>query len=307
MASLPDLEAWAIFAKVAELRSFTATAAELGMSKATVSKAVTRLERALGVNLFHRTSRSLSLTESGRALMGRAQQLLDIGEGLDDAAREDSEKPRGTIRMAAPMSYGALHIAPLLADFLAEYPEIRIDIDLSDERVDIIERGFDLAVRIASLPDSSLRSRRIGDVTGWVVASPDYLERNGTPRHPNDLTEHACISYTNLANPRLWRFQGIAGEEIAVEVDGPLFANSGDAMLPALRAGIGIARLPDFIVNPDLEKGTLVSVLPEWSDDNGGIHLLTPPGRHRPARVEALIAFLAARLARQRLRSGEFS
>jgi DNA-binding transcriptional LysR family regulator len=296
MSQLPDLEAWAIFAKVAELRSFTATAVELGMSKATVSKAVSRLERAQGVNLLHRTSRSLSLTESGRALMGRAQQLLDLGAGLEDAAREDSEKPRGTIRMAAPMSYGAQHVAPLLAEFLTEYPEIRIDLDLSDERIDIIERGFDLAIRIAALPDSSLRARRLGDVTGWIVVAPSYLERRGMPGHPSELSGHDCISYTNLPNPRLWHFQSIAGEEVSVEVNGPLSGNSGDAMLPSLRAGLGIARLPDFIVDEDLRKGTLVSILSEWSDDNGGIHILTPPGRHRPARVEALVAFLAKRL-----------
>ena len=297
MPNLPDLEAWAIFAKVVELRSFTAAADDLAISKATVSKAVTRLERSLGLQLFHRSSRHLSLTDSGRALAGRAQQLLELGEAAEEAAREDSETPRGMIRLAAPMSFGFNHVAPMLAEFLCDYPEIRIDLHLSDERVDIIAEGFDVALRIANLPDSALRSRRLGDVPSRLVAAPAYLERCGTPAHPSDLADHACLSYTNVPMPEVWQFTSIAGDEVTVAVRGPLRTNSGEAMLPALRRGLGIARLPGFIVDEDIDKGRLVTLLPEWMNEARGINLVTPPGKHRPARVAALVEFLARRVA----------
>ncbi|MBB5686138.1 LysR family transcriptional regulator [Sphingobium boeckii] len=292
---LPDFEAWAIFATVVEHRSFTAAAEALSLSKATVSKAITRLETSLGTALFHRTSRRLSLTESGKALAERARRILSEAEAAEEAARDEARLPSGTVRVAAPMTFGLMHVGPAIADFLSAHPGIGVDLHLSDEKIDIIDMGFDLALRIATLPDSSLRARRLGDVQGHVVAAPSYLERHGTPTHPAQLGEHACLSYAYVATPDLWRFRGPEGEEVAVRLKGPLRTNSGEAMMPTLRAGLGIARLPGFIVDADIAAGHLVSILREWRGDPVALHLLSPPGGPRPARVELLIDFLSQR------------
>ena len=291
---LPDLEAWAIFASVVEHQSFSAAAATLGLSKATVSKAITRLEAHLNQSLFNRTSRRLSLTEAGKPLAEHARRLLAEALAAEEAAHDAATNPAGRIRMAAPMTFGVAHVAPLLADFLAAHPDIDVELHLSDARVDIIAEGYDVALRIAELPDSSLRARRLCSVTTHIVAAPAYLTRNGEPTHPAQLGEHRLLGYTNLAGP--WRFRGPGGAEVSVRAEGPLAANSGEALMPALLAGLGIARLPAFILGDALHDGRLVPILHEWAPGPVGLHLLTPPSPLRPARVEALIAFLSERL-----------
>ncbi|AJP74562.1 LysR family transcriptional regulator [Sphingomonas hengshuiensis] len=295
---LPDFEAWAIFASVVEHRSFSGAAAALAVSKATVSKAITRLETKLGTSLFHRTSRRLTLTDSGRALAEHAQRILSEGEAAEEAAFESATAPVGLVRLAAPLTFGIRHLAPTLAEFLVAHPGIRIDLRLSDAFVDIVGEGIDVAIRIAELPDSSLRARRLGPVTGHVVGAPGYFDRAGRPRHPADLARHACFVYTNTATPDLWRFRRAGGEEAAVRIDGPMRTDNGDAMIPALLAGLGVARLPGFLVDDLVAAGRLEIVLGEWSGGSIGLHLLTPPGTLRPARVEALIDFLSDRLKR---------
>ena len=293
---LPDLEAWAIFATVAEQKSFTRAAEALGLSKATVSKAVTRLEAQLGAPLFHRTSRHLSLTDSGRALAGRAQRMLTEARCAEEAARDEASSPSGLVRLAAPMSFGLLHVAPAIADFLAAHPKISVDLALDDRTVDLVGEGFDAALRIAALPDSSLRARRLMAVERLIVAAPAYLERHGRPRHPAELGEHSVLCYANV--PDTARLRGPAGEEAVVRVQGPLRANNGDSLLPALRAGLGIAILPEFIVAEDLADGRVEAILTDWSMPPIALHLVTPPSPLRPARVEALLAFLVERFAR---------
>lgn len=293
---LPDFEAWAIFASVVEARSFSGAATALGVSKATVSKAITRLETRLGTALFHRTSRKLTLTESGRALAERAQRILVEGTEAEEAAREGASAPSGLVRVAAPLTFGVKHVAPVVAEFLEAYPGIEVDLRFSDAKVDIVAEGIDVALRIASLPDSSLRARRLGAIPARIVASPGYFDRMGRPKHPADLAHHACIIYTNVANPEVLRFRRAGGEEAAVRVTGPLRTDNGEAMLPTLRAGLGIAFLPEFIVGEDLAAGRLEAVLAEWTVSASALHILTPPGTLRPARVEALIEFFAQRL-----------
>jgi DNA-binding transcriptional LysR family regulator len=295
---LPDFEAWAIFAAVVEHRSFSSAADALGVSKATISKAITRLEQRLGTALFHRTSRRLTLTDSGRGLAERAQRILSEGEAAEEAAFESASAPAGVVRVAAPLTFGISHLAPALADFMTMHPGIRIDLRLSDAFVDIVGEGIDVAIRIAELPDSSLRARRLAPVMGYVVGAPAYFDRVGRPRHPADLATHACFIYTNMAMPEVWRFRKAGGEEAAVRVDGPMRTDNGDAMLPALCAGLGVARLPDFLVSEHIAAGRLETVLDDWSGWATGLHLMTPPGTLRPARVEALIEFLSARLKR---------
>ena len=217
---LPDFEAWAMFACVAEHRSFSAAAEAIGVSKATVSKAIARLERDLGQTLFHRTSRRLTLSESGKALAERAHRILAEAQAAEEAARDSARAPAGMIRLAAPMTFGVQRLAPIIAEFLADHPGIQIDLNLSDTRVDIVGEGYDVAIRIADLPDSSLRARRLGPVSGRIIAAPRYLARRGTPTHPAQLGEHACFAYTNVNIP--WRFRGPGGAEVVVRPAGPL-------------------------------------------------------------------------------------
>ncbi|MBB4096645.1 LysR family transcriptional regulator [Sphingomonas kyeonggiensis] len=300
---LPDFEAWAVFAAVVEHRSFSGAADALAVSKATVSKAITRLEGRLGTTLFHRTSRRLTLTDSGRSLADHAQRILNEGTAAEEAAFESASAPAGLVRVAAPLTFGIQAVAPALADFMKLYPGIKVELRLSDAFVDIVGEGIDIALRIAELPDSSLRARRLGPVVSHIVGAPDYFDKHGRPRHPADLAHHACFAYTNTANPDVWRFRKAGGEEAAVRIDGPIRTDSGDAMIPALCAGLGVARLPDFLIGQELANGKLEAVLEDWSVSAAGLHLLTPPGTLRPARVEALIEFLSDRL---RKTCGEF-
>lgn len=291
---LPDLEAWAIFAAVAEHRSFSGAADAIGLSKATVSKGVSRLEAQLGISLFHRTSRRLALTEAGKPLAEHAARIVLEAHAAEEAARSGASLPAGRVRLAAPMSFGIKNVAPLIADFLAAHPAIEIELHLSDARVDIVAEGFDVALRIADLPDSSLRARRLCSIAAHLVAAPAYLERHGTPTHPAQLGEHRLLGYTNITGP--WRFRHADGSEVSVKAQGPLAANSGEALVPALEAGLGIARLPSFVLGDALPAGRVVDILPDWAPAPIGLHLLTPPSALRPARVEALIAFLSDRL-----------
>ncbi|HTT97648.1 MAG TPA: LysR family transcriptional regulator [Rhizomicrobium sp.] len=299
MSKLPDFEALAIFAKVAETRSFAGAAAELSLSKATVSKAVSRLETRLGARLFNRTSRRLALTDAGRQLSVRAAAILAEGEAAESEALAQSVNPRGLIRLAVPMSFGVQHVAPILPEFLKRYPDVQIDLHLSDATVDLIGEGFDAALRIAQLPDSSLIARRLCSVTPYLVAAPSYLAVHGTPKHPLQLAEHSCLGYAYQRTPDTWRFTHKSGEVASVRTAGPLRVNNGDAMLPALIAGLGLGMLPDFILREALRDGSLKTVLPEWSFGTSGLHWVTPPGGPKPARVELLAEFLAKELARR--------
>lgn len=297
MSKLPDLEGLAIFAKVAEARSFAAAAEELGLSKATVSKAVSRIETKLRTRLFNRTSRRLALTDAGRQLAGRAARILTEGEAAEDEALARSAAVRGVVRLAAPMSFGVLHLAPLLPAFLATYPEVSIDLHLSDAMVDMIAGGFDAAVRIAVLPDSSLVARRLCGMPLCLVGAPAYLDAHGRPRHPLHLAEHRCIGYGHTNATESWRFTHRNGKSATVRPSGPLRVNNGDAMMPALIAGTGVGVLPEFIVRGALADRRLERLLPDWSLPSASVHWVTPPGGQRPRRVEVLGEFVAASLA----------
>lgn len=290
---LPDFEAWAIFACVVEHRSFSGAASAIGVSKATVSKAIARLEAQLGTALFHRTSRRLTLTDSGTALAERAGRILAEAQAAEEAAIDSAKAPSGLVRIAAPITFGIRFVADAIAELIAEHPGIQIDLRLSDARVDIVADGFDIALRIADLPDSSLRARRLAPIQARVVAAPSYLERHGTPHHPAELAHHACFIYANAIGA--WQFRKADGEEAAVRPAGPLITDNGDAMMPALLSGLGVARLPDFIIDRELADGRLVEILTDWSPPNVALHLLTPPSTLRPARVELVIEFLSQR------------
>lgn len=298
MAKLPDFEGLAIFAKVVELRSFAAASAELALSKATVSKAVTRLEERLGARLFNRTSRRLALTDAGHKLAERATRLLLDGEAAENEALAQSVAPRGLVRLAVPMTFGTKAVAPILPEFLAEYPDVAIDLHLSDAMVDLIGEGFDAGLRIASLPDSSLVARRLCAMPRYTVAAPSYLERHGRPTHPMHLAQHKCLGYAYLSTQGVWHYTNSAGEQASVRPAGPLGVNNGEALMPALLAGLGIADLPAFIVDDAIASGEVEVILKGWHQTEAAVHLVMPRGGPRPARVEALADFLAKKLAK---------
>ena len=302
MARLPDFEAMAIFAKVVELRSFAGAAQELSLSKASVSKAVSRLEERLGTRLFNRTSRRLALTDAGQRLSERAAQLLADGEAAETEALAQSLTPRGLVRFAVPMTFGVKKIAPLLPAFLEQYPEVSIDLHMRDATVDLIGEGFDLALRIARLPDSSLVARRLCPMPRYTVAAPSYLKRHGRPTHPMHLAEHKCFGYAYLSTAGVWHYSNAAGEQASVRPAGQLRVNNGEAVLPAVIAGLGIADLPDFIIADAIASGEVEVILKGWSQPEGAMHLVMPPGGPRPARVEVLTEFLVKELARGKKR-----
>jgi DNA-binding transcriptional LysR family regulator len=296
MPRLPDLEAIAIFARIVELRGISAAATDLGLSTPTVSKALARLELRLGARLFNRSSRRLVLTDAGHHLAGRAARLLADAEAAEAALREEASIPQGLVRLGAPMSFGVSRVAPLLPIFLTRFPHITLDLDLSDARVDLIVDRFDAVLRIGPLDDSALRVRRLAMIPRVAVAAPAYLRRRGRPEHPSELMRHDCFGYA-YAGQAPWRFRSAAGEVASVSPTGPLSVNNGEATLPALLAGLGIATLPAFIVERHLADGSLETILPDWSMPDAGLHLLTAPGGPQPARIRVLSDFLVEHLS----------
>jgi len=287
-----------MFAKVAEERSFAAAARTMGVSVATVSRAVARLEERLGGRLFNRTSRRLALTDDGRRLAERASKIYADAEEAEDFAREASRRPRGLVRLTAPLSFGARWVAPLLPKFFRRYPDIAVDLHLTDAQTDLIGEGFDAALRIAVMEDSSLVARLIVPVRRFVVASPSYIARHGRPQHPHDLSTHSCLSYVHRAKRDIWRFtHRTTGEECSITPTGPLRGTSIEALLPTVLEGLAITELPEFIANLYFAQKQLEPILTDWRLPEGGLYFVTPTARARPAKVSALADFFIAELA----------
>jgi DNA-binding transcriptional LysR family regulator len=297
MSKLPDFEGLAMFSKVAKERSFAAAARAMGVSVATVSRGVTRLEERLGGRLFNRTSRRLALTDYGQRLAERASRIYAEAEEAEDFARETSSKPRGLVKLSAPLSFGARWVAPVLPVFFRQYPDVAIDLHLTDAQTDLIGDGFDAALRIAAMEDSSLVARLIAPVRRFLVASPSYIARYGRPQHPRDLDAHQCLSYANRAKRDVWRFtHRKSGEEYPVTPIGPLRGTSAEALLPTVLEGLAITELPEFIATQYFRAKQLEPLLDDWRMPGGGLYFVTPTARARPAKISVLADFLIAKL-----------
>jgi DNA-binding transcriptional LysR family regulator len=289
--------AFTVFAKVVEQGSFARAADRLGLSTSAVSRHVAELEAHLAARLLNRTTRRLSLTESGRAFHERCVQLLADLEEAEEAVTAATVVPRGTLRLTCSIAFGARHLAPALAEFHARHPQLRFDVELSERAVDIVDEGIDLAIRIGSLGSQSLIARKIGVSALVCCASPAYLARRGTPRVPADLAQHACLSYEYSPERSTWRFHDGEGREHEVRIAGPVHANNGQMLCALAVAGVGISLEPDFIVAPDVRAGRLVTLLSGFTPAPIDIHAAYPSRRHLSAKVRAFVDFLAARFA----------
>jgi DNA-binding transcriptional LysR family regulator len=286
-----------VFARVATLGSFSAAARALDLSQTMVTKHVAALEGRLGVKLLHRSTRRLVLTEGGRNYLAACERILSEIEEAEASASLDRIEPRGTLRLNVPLTFGFRHIAPALAEFNRLHPAVAFDLGLADRYVDLIEEGWDLAIRIGRLKDSSLVARRLADCRTVVCAAPSYLKEHGTPQTLDDLSRHNCLGYTlpSVIGANRWSF-GLDGDMV-VPIQGNLRANNGDALLAAALAGQGLIYQPTFIVGDSLRDGSLVPVLGGYPTYRPGIHAVLPSGRQAPAKVRAFIEFLSRRFA----------
>lgn len=291
MDNLTDV---AVFVRVVERGSFTRAADELELSRAVVSKYLTRLEARLGVRLLNRTTRRLSLTEAGAELFGASRAALDRIAEAEGAITRLQKEPRGTLKVNAPMSFGILELAPALPGFLSQYPDIQVDLRMDDRQVDLVEEGFDVGVRITQrLAESSLVARRLATCRQWVCAAPDYLAAHGVPETPEDLAAHNCILYQYASAANVWRFRAAGGRDIAVAVTGNLRANNGIAEREAAVRGVGILLTPSFYVGEELRSGRLRRLLPDYALPELGIFALYPKRNHVPPKVRVFVDFLA--------------
>jgi DNA-binding transcriptional LysR family regulator len=299
MPQMPDFEAWAIFAKVAEKGSFSQAADELGLAKTTVSKAVTRLEERMRTTLLHRTTRQLSLTESGRVSLERAARIFSDGMAVESEILEEAAIPRGLVRVASTIAFGIEQLANVLPGFMKRFPEIEVDLCLTEDRVDIVAESFDLALRVGPLADSSMRISRLFSFRVPVVGSPAFFDLHGRPDHPRELAKMPALVFTHILGAGVWHFSHPRHGACDVQVDGPVRFNNAVAAIPALVSGIGMTALPEAYVSRELADGRLEAVLPDWIVTPMPLHVMTPPGRARPARVRVLIEYLRQCFAAQ--------
>lgn len=293
---MDKFESLKAFTQVVQAGSFAAAARKMGLSRSAVNKLVIDLEKGLGVQLFHRSTRRVSPTTSGFAFYERCLAILaDLAEA-ETAVSQLHQEPRGTLRLNAPMSFGTLHLAPALADFMVQYPQLQVQLTLEDRFVDPIAEGFDLLIRIAEPPDAAaLIVHPLAPAKRVLCAAPSYLTSHGIPSHPSQLPAHSCLHYGYLATGNQWKLQGIEGEW-AVSIQGVLCSNSGEVLKAAAVKGLGIALLPTFIVASELQQGTLQVILPDYSPPEISICAIYPANRHLSTKVWLLVQFLQQRL-----------
>ena len=284
------------FVQTVERGSQAAAARELGITPAMVGRYVRALEDRLGARLLNRTTTSQSVTEAGALFHARAVAVLEMLDGAEAAIADRQETPRGQMRLSAPMVFGTRYLAGWLAGFHLLHPAVRVELSLNDRQVDLVEEGFDVALRIGQLADSTLIARRLAPCRIVVCAAPSYLARRGTPTRPEQLREHDCLLYTYASGGRVWRFVAPDGRAVAVEVSGPLSANNGDALQHAANEGAGIVVQPTFIAGDAIRAGTVVRLLPGWRMADIDVYAVYPSTRHLAPKVRAFVDFLTLKL-----------
>jgi DNA-binding transcriptional LysR family regulator len=293
-----DINDMLLFAQVVKARSFSGAARRLEISKSRVSKAVARLEAALGVRLLQRSTRSLSLTEVGEVYFEHCDRMLDELAQAEETIGRLHLEPRGKLKFSAPVAFSTLHVAPALADFMQRYPELKVDMTISDRLVDLVEEGYDLALRIAPELSANLVAHRLAPIRRKICASPSYLAKFGVPDKPEDLEVHNCLDYTYMNAQGYWHLQ--SGEvDVSIPVSGSLRINDDEALSQAVLGGLGLALLPTFIVGSELQSGRLVEVLPGYVPVERFIYAVHMPNRHLPQKVRAFIDFLRERFGEE--------
>jgi DNA-binding transcriptional LysR family regulator len=302
MALMDRFQAVNTFVKVVELGSFARAAERLGMSTSAVSRQVSELETHLDTRLLNRTTRRLSLTEAGQSFYEHGVQLLANLDEAEASVRVAAAEPRGTLRVTCGVSFGVRYLAPALADYCEQHPDVLLDLDLSDRVVDLVEEGFDLAIRIGNIGSQGMVSKRIGWTQIICCASRDYLAQHAGPiRKPADLAQHQCLSYTNVSLPNSWQFEGLEGADAAaaVRVSTRHRANNGQVLAALAAHGMGIVYVPDFIVAHEIRAGQLVPLLADYRPPRSPIAAVYPSRRHLSAKVRSLVEFLAKRYEQQ--------
>jgi DNA-binding transcriptional LysR family regulator len=281
-----------VFVKVADSGSFIRAAEQLDTSNAAVTRQVAALEKHLGARLLHRTTRKVSLTSSGEAFLEKARKVLADVEDAEIIAGERRTDPSGTLRVSAPLSFGIVHLSRMLPGFRTRYPKLRLDIDLSDRVADLVADGIDVALRIVREPSANLVARRIAPVNFVACASPAYLKRRGSPKHPSELAQHDTLSYSYLSAGDTWRFLSQSGESVAVQINASVHATNGELLRELALAAGGIILQPSFIVGGDLTRGTLVPLLADWETPSLNLYAVYLSHRHLSPKVRAFIDYV---------------
>lgn len=287
-----------VFVAVVEKGGFSAAATALGISKSAVSKRVNRLEEHLGVRLLHRTTRKLSLTEAGERYYENAVRALDAANKAEDAVTELQGEPSGKLSISSPMSFGRLHLAPMIPKFLARYPKLQLELVMDDKKIDLVAAGLDVAIRSGAdgLPDSSLVARKLAPLRHVLCASPGYLEESGVPQTPAELAARNCLLFSYSTDAGEWRFCRGDGKAQTVLVSGNYQVNNSEALVAALKEGMGVGRVPTFVAAPEIRSGQLVAVLPQWQQPEHALYAVYPERAYLPAKVRAFLDFVVESL-----------
>lgn len=285
-----------VFVRTVECGSFSKAAELLGHSASYVSKEISKLESRLGVRLLNRTTRSITLTSAGKQYFERSLQLVIDAQNTEQTIGSMQATPKGKLKITAPVSLGRAYLNRVLADFLLAYPEVDLDVDYSQRKVDLVTEGFDVAIRVGALQDSNLIAKRVGETSVAYLASPSYLVEFGTPTSPNELSKHRVVSYSNLGTPKHWEFRHQSNEKIGVRVNPRLICNDADLQIEVGVSGIAILQLPTIFCREEIARGKLVEIIPEYAPETLGIYAVYPHRQFLSAKVEAFIQFVAKKL-----------
>ena len=283
------------FTAVVEAGTFSAAGERLGIAKSVVSRRISQLERRLGSRLLHRTTRRLALTDTGKNFYQRAVQILSDLDDAEQSVTEETIELRGSVKLAAPLTFGLMHLSDAITDFLSEHPAIELNLDLNDRNINLVEEGVDMAVRIGDLQDSTLVARRLGTVRIVTCASRTYLEKHGKPETPAELNQHIGLQYSNINYKQQWCYETPEGKMFYAQPQIRIRANNGEALAAAASAGLGITTGPTFILGRHIREGSLVTILNQYQRPSVGIYAVYPPGRLTPRRIHVLSDFLAGR------------